>query len=190
MISSSLVSRVPPWNTTLRAPPERLVSSSHIHLKAVALDSGGGVTWGKSSFFAVGLAWPAAGLRPPDSATATSTTTATAQKSRPRMSRPPWFRVAPRPAGRSPSRSPRTRGPQPPAVLRLALPARDGLRRAPPRLDFEAGQLFPPPALRGGPSWGGAGPPGAGTPPVVLGVVGIRRRGVSLLRVTTDSAAL
>src|SRR3989454_1292879 len=158
MISSSLVSRVPPWNTTLRAPPERLVSSSHIHLKAVALDSGGGVTWGKSSFFAVGLAWPAPGLRPPDSATATSKPTATAPKSRPGMSRPPWFRVAPRPAGRSPSRLPRTRGPQPPAVLRLALPARDGLRRAPPRLDFGAGQLYHPRAMRGRLSWIGAVP--------------------------------
>src|SRR5437867_11802692 len=149
MISSSLVSRVPPWNTTLRAPPERLVSSSHIHLKAVALDSGGGVTWGKSSFFAVGLAWPAAGLRPPDSATATSKTTATAPKSRPRMSRPPWFRVAPRPAGRSPSRSPRTPAPRPPAVLRLALHARDALRPAPPPLDSGVAHLYQPPPIRG-----------------------------------------
>src|SRR5437899_6842875 len=81
MISSSLVSRVPPWNTTLRAPPERLVSSSDIHLKATALDSGGAVMWGKSSFFAPGLAWPEAGLCPPERATATtSRSTATAPK--------------------------------------------------------------------------------------------------------------
>ena len=97
MISSSLVSRVPPWNTTLRAPPERLVSSSAIHLNAVPLDSGGGVTWGKSSFFTAGLAWPAAGLRPPDSATTTtrSPTTAIAPMSRPRMRPPSLVWVAP-----------------------------------------------------------------------------------------------
>jgi hypothetical protein len=56
MISSSLVIRVAPWKTTFRPPPERLVSSSAIHLKATALDSGGAVMWGKSSFFAPGLA--------------------------------------------------------------------------------------------------------------------------------------
>src|SRR5215467_3590639 len=89
MISSSLVRSVPPWNTALRLPPERLVSSSHIHLKTTPLDSGGGVTCARSSFFTPGLAWPTAGLRPPASATASSTTVATAQKSRPRMSRPP-----------------------------------------------------------------------------------------------------
>jgi len=43
-------------------------------------------------------------------------------------------------------------------VLRLALPARDGLRRAPPQLDFEAGQLYHPRAMRGRLSWIGAVP--------------------------------
>src|SRR5262245_3837001 len=90
MISSSLVRSVPPWKTALREPPERLVSSSHIHLKPIALDSGGAVTCAKSSFFAPGLAWPEAGLRPPTSDTATtSPTTNDAPMTRPRMSRPP-----------------------------------------------------------------------------------------------------
>src|SRR5262249_58033982 len=80
---------VRPWNTALRLPPERLVSSSHIHLKTTPLDSGGGVTCARSSFFAPGLGWPTAGLPPPASATASTTTTDAAQKSRPRMSRPP-----------------------------------------------------------------------------------------------------
>src|SRR5258705_11525647 len=98
MISSSLVSRVPPWNTTLRAPPERLVSSSDIHLKPTALDSGGAVTWGKTSFLTPGLAWPAAGLRPPDTTPATRRTTDTAPNRRPPTSRPPSFaaRLGPR----------------------------------------------------------------------------------------------
>jgi len=43
-------------------------------------------------------------------------------------------------------------------VLRLALPARDRLRRAPPRLDFEAEQLYHPRAMRGRLSWIGAVP--------------------------------
>src|SRR5258705_11026132 len=102
MISSSLVSRVPPWNTTLRAPPERLVSSSDIHLKPTALDSGGAVTWGKSSFLTPGLAWPDAGLGPPASTTATRRATAPPPKGRPPMRRPPAFesrlgRLRPRP---------------------------------------------------------------------------------------------
>src|SRR5258705_5370336 len=128
MISSSLVSRVPPWNTTLRAPPERLVSSSDIHLKPTALDSGGAVTWGKSSFLTPGLAWPDAGLGPPDSTTATRRTTDTAPKSRPPMSRPPSFES------------------------RLG-------RRAPPRLDFEAGPPYHPPPLAPPPSLVRASPP-------------------------------
>src|SRR5262245_47960086 len=87
MTSSSLVRSVAPWNTTFRAPPERLVSSSLIHLKATALDSGGAVMWGKSSFFTPGLAWPKAGLCPPQRATAATReiVTAAAPKSRPRM---------------------------------------------------------------------------------------------------------
>ncbi|OGL17136.1 MAG: hypothetical protein A3F92_05870 [Candidatus Rokubacteria bacterium RIFCSPLOWO2_12_FULL_71_22] len=41
MISSSLLKRVPPWNSMVMEPFERFVTSSAIHLKASAPDSGG-----------------------------------------------------------------------------------------------------------------------------------------------------
>ena len=38
-------------------PPDRFVTSSAIHLKPVALDSGGARMKAKSSFFAPGFGW-------------------------------------------------------------------------------------------------------------------------------------
>jgi hypothetical protein len=51
MISNSLVSNVPPWNSMTNSPFERLVTSSAIAAKATAEDSGGGVTCANTSFF-------------------------------------------------------------------------------------------------------------------------------------------
>jgi len=59
MISSSLVSKVPPWNSMTSSPFERSVTSFAISMKATAEDSGGGVTCAKISFF--GVVWAKAG---------------------------------------------------------------------------------------------------------------------------------
>ncbi len=45
MISSSLLSNVPLWKTTLSWPLERLVTSSARYLKPMAPDSGGAMMW-------------------------------------------------------------------------------------------------------------------------------------------------
>src|SRR5262249_52585456 len=101
MTSSSLVISVAPWKTTFRLPAERLVSSSLIHLKATALDSGGAVMWGKSSFFTPGLAWPEAGLFPPGGAPATTNTTfASPPQTFPLVGLPPPLRPFASPSAR------------------------------------------------------------------------------------------
>src|SRR3954468_15857044 len=59
MISSSLVSKVPPWKSTCNAPFDSSVIFFAISAKAMAPDSGGATLWAQTSFF--GAAWAKAG---------------------------------------------------------------------------------------------------------------------------------
>src|SRR5690348_9646917 len=68
MISNSLGRSVPPGNSIASSPFEASVISLAISAKAMAEDSGGGVTWAKISFF--GVVWANAGAWANDRAAA------------------------------------------------------------------------------------------------------------------------